>query len=293
MDEVGIVGTGTMGCRFGVKLAENGVPVWGYDSSPVCAGRGREAGIRMAASLRELAGAAGRLVLFLPGPAEIKACVTGADGILAHLPRGGIIVDMCTSAPDNTIEMAAMAAAAGIHYLDAPVLGRPDSVGRWALPAGGDEAALEECRSFFRHVASRIVHVGPPSSGHKVKLLNQLMFGAINAMTAEMMATAEKVGIAPAKLHAAIVGSQAATVSGLFRELGERIAEERYGDPTFTVALLNKDVRLGVEMAEKAGAAMVVGRAVDYLNKVSLAQGNGGLDTSVMWKSVKRTWEPG
>ncbi|MDR1518542.1 MAG: NAD(P)-dependent oxidoreductase [Planctomycetota bacterium] len=290
MAAVGIVGIGTMGSRFGAKLAESGFKVFGYDSLPDNAERNRAANIVRRDSLAELAGEAGRIVLFLPGPAEIRASVLGPDGLLAHLPKGGVIVDMCTSDPDNTMDMAAAAAQAGVRYLDAPVLGRPDSIGKWGLPVGGEAETLEECLEFLRPVAEQIVHIGPSGSGHKVKLLNQLMFGAINAMTAEMMALAEKTGIAPAKLSEIIVGSHASTVSGLFRELGARVASGHYRDPAFTVALLNKDVRLGMEMAEKAGAALVVGSAVDHLNRLAMAQGQGKLDTAIMWECVKRRW---
>jgi 3-hydroxyisobutyrate dehydrogenase/2-hydroxy-3-oxopropionate reductase len=290
MATVGIVGIGTMGSRFGAKLVGSGFHVFGYDPFPGSAERCQSANIAIRASLAKLAGETDRVVLFLPGPKEIRASVLGPDGLLAHLPKDGIIVDMCTSAPDNTAEMAAAASGVGVRYLDAPVLGRPDSIGKWGLPVGGEAEVLEECLDFLRPVAERIVHIGPSGSGHKVKLLNQLMFGAINAMTAEMMALSEKVGIAPAKLCETIVDSQAATVSGLFRELGARVASGHYRDPTFTVALLNKDVRLGVEMAKKAGAALAIGQAVDYLDCLAMAQGQGDLDTAIMWESVKRCW---
>ena len=77
-----------------------------------------------------------------------------------------------------------------------------------------------------------------------------MMFGAINAMTAEMMAIADKMDIAPKLLYETISASQAGTVSNLFKELGARIAGDNYEAPTFTVDLLIKDVRLGLEMAE-------------------------------------------
>ncbi len=41
-------------------------------------------------------------------------------------------------------------------------------------------------------MAAKVMHIGESGSGNKIKLLNQMMFSAINAMTAEMMAVAEK-----------------------------------------------------------------------------------------------------
>jgi len=288
---VGIVGTGTMGRTVAAKFLEMGVTVNGYDAFPASADKGRAAGISMCASLAQLVGKSDWIILFLPGPAEIAECVRGENGLLSALPAGAIIIDMCTSSPENTGAMASAANAAGVRYIDAPVLGRPSTVGKWALPVGGDAAALEEVRPLLNFIAAHVVHIGGVGSGHKVKLLNQLMFGAINAMTAEMMAVSEKVGIPPAKLYEIITASQAGTVSNLFRELGGRVSEERYTDPTFTVSLLCKDVRLGVEMAEAAGAPLILGRTIDFLNEASRAQGYGAEDSAVMWHCVKNFWK--
>ena len=291
MKHVGIVGTGTMGCTVAARLLARGVKVSGYDLFPACVERGAATGISMCASLAELAGKSDWIILFLPGPAEIAECVCGENGLLSSLRAGAIIIDMCTSAPGNTRAMESAARVAGVHYVDAPVLGRPSTIGNWALPVGGSAVALDEVRPLLDLVAAHVVHMGESGSGHKVKLLNQLMFGAINSMTAEMMAVSERVGVPPAKLYEIITASQAGTVSNLFRELGSRVSEERYTDPTFTVALLCKDVRLGVEMAEASGAPLLLGRTIDFMNKASCAQGYGGADTSVMWRCVQNFWK--
>ena len=288
---IGIVGTGVMGCTVARRFLENGHTVYGYDAFPACVERGRALGVRMCLSLAELAAAAGHIILFLPGPPQIEECVCGSNGLLAAMPAGSVIIDMSTSAPDTTRLMHARAEEKGVHYLDAPVLGRPVTVGTWALPVGGDATALESCMPFFTQIAAHVRHMGGPGSGHTVKLLNQLMFGAINAMTAEMMAISEKMGLAPERLYEVITASQAGTVSNLFKELGKRVSEERYDDPVFTVALLNKDVQLAVRMAEQASAPPLLGRTVDYMNRTSLAQGYGAWDTSIMWKSVRNCWK--
>jgi len=150
---------------------------------------------------------------------------------------------------------------------------------------------LEQCRPILELVAAKIFHIGESGSGNKVKLLNQLMFGAINAMTAEMMAVAEKIGISPKLLFETISSSQAATVSNLFKELGGRIAAENYENPTFTVNLLIKDVRLAVEMAKAGDAPPLLGRTVELINEIARAQGFGDNDTSIMWKSIRKIWE--
>jgi len=202
-----------------------------------------------------------------------------------------VIVDMSTVDPGVTQRMADLALKKGVGYLDAPVLGRPASIGNWALPVGGRKQDLEQCRPILELLAAKIFHIGESGSGNKVKLLNQLMFGAINAMTAEMMAIAERLGIPPKVLFETISSSQAATVSNLFKELGGRIAAENYENPTFTVNLLIKDVRLAVEMAKAGDAPPLLGRTVELINEIARAQGFGDSDTSIMWKSIRKIWE--
>lgn len=180
--------------------------------------------------------------------------------------------------------MAELVQTHGHGWIDAPVLGRPGAVGKWALPVGQTEGALMRARPALDCYAGHVFDVGGPGAGHTIKLLNQMMFGAINSMTAEMMAVSEKMGVPPARLYEIITASQAGTVSNLFRELGARIAEDRYADPTFSVRLLEKDTRLGLEMARAAGVTPKLGEMVAAYNEAAIAAGRGEEDTSVIWK---------
>jgi 3-hydroxyisobutyrate dehydrogenase/2-hydroxy-3-oxopropionate reductase len=239
------------------------------------------------ASPREAAEKAEIILMFLPGPAQVRECVAGPAGLLEGAGPDTVIVDLSTVDPGVSQSMAKAAGAKGASYLDAPVLGRPAVVGKWALPVGGETNALERCRPVLEVLAVKIFHAGPSGMGNRIKLLNQMMFGAINAMTAEMMAVADKMGIAPKLLYETITASQAGTVSNLFKELGARIAEDDYSNPTFSVNLLIKDVSLAVEMARQSGALPVLGQTVEFINGLARAQGQGELDTAAMWKSMR------
>lgn len=283
-----------MGRRAAATIAAAGHVVFVYDVAPAAA---REliatTGVSARSSLAAIAREADIVLMYLPGPREVAQCVSGCDGLLKTARAGTLIVDQSTVDPETSRSMARDAEARGVGYLDAPVLGRPSMVGKWALVVGGREAELQKCAPLLRLLAGNIFHVGPSGAGNQVKLLNQLMFGAINAMTAEMMAIAERVGVAPKLLYETIAASQAGTVSNLFRELGARIAAEDYSDPTFSVDLLVKDVHLATEMAKAHGAPPILARAVEMMNEVASAQGLGKLDTAVMWKCYRKLWEAG
>ncbi len=292
MEKTGLIGVGVMGLTAAQRLLEGGTPVLVYDSSDRACHKARQIGAEVASSLEEVASSCQVILMFLPGPEQVSACV---GGLLLSCGPGSVLVDMSTVDPKTSVRMAQLARKRGVGYLDAPVLGRPVSVGRWALPVGGAEEDLGRCMPVLSLLAARVIYVGESGCGNKIKLLNQMMFGAINAMTAEMMAVSERVGISPKFLFDTITSSQAGTVSNLFLELGRKISAEDYDDPTFSVDLLCKDLRLAVEMAQEKGAPPVLARTIQFINEVAQAQGLGAKDTSIMWKVFRKIWgeDPG
>lgn len=291
MDPVGILGAGVMGLAAGRKLIESGRRIVVFDLASVAAEKARHDGAQVAASPTEVATLCPIVLMFLPGPAQISECVAGPTGLLQAARPGLIIVDMSTVDPGTTQRMTALARGKGVGYIDAPILGRPARVGKWALPVGGRLEDLERCRPILEVIAAKVMHIGESGSGNKIKLLNQMMFSAINAMTAEMMAVAEKVGVPPKLLYEIIISSQPATVSNLFVELGKNIAADSYDQPTFSVDLLCKDLRLAIEMAKVHGAPPPLAGVIQFLNETAQAQGFGAQDTSVMWKALGAFWK--
>lgn len=290
MKKIGLCGAGVMGRVAIGRLVETGWQVVIYDVSEKARAAAVALGAAQMASPASLTEHADTVLLFLPGPAEVVDCITEPDGLLSSGTPPSIIVDLSTVDPMTSVALALEAGKRNVGYLDAPILGRPSAVGNWALPVGGRKADLDKARAVLNSLASRIFHVGDSGSGNRVKLLNQLMFGAINAMTAEMMAIADKCGVPPRLLYDTITASQAGTVSNLFKELGSRIAGDQYDDPTFTVDLLVKDVRLAVQMADANQAPSLLGRVIDGINSSAQAQGYGSSDTAEMWKFFKNLW---
>jgi 3-hydroxyisobutyrate dehydrogenase-like beta-hydroxyacid dehydrogenase len=281
--DIGLIGIGTMGILAAGALVEAGHQVEVQDIDPQAVQRAVAIGAIATDSLRSMAQRAQVVFLLLPGPPQIESVVCGADGLLSEATLGQIIVDMSTVDPSTTRRMGDCAAEVGVDYLDAPILGRPSALGRWVLPVGGDEEVLARCRPLLEVLAHRIVHVGPLGSGHALKLLNALMFSAINAMTAEMMAISARVGLSPAVLFDTIASSNAATVSGLFKEVGAKIVERDF-TPVFPIDLLCKDNGLAVAMAREFGTPPIVASLVQTLNELARARGLGAEDTSALVK---------
>lgn len=281
--DVGVIGLGTMGSRMVQALLDAGHEVVAHDVSTPAVERAVATGAKAAGSGAEVGASARVVLLSLPLPEHVVAVVASEEGVLSRPAEGLVVVDTSTVDPGTTRHLADRAARAGVSYLDAPVLGRPEACGNWSLPVGGDPAALNVARPVLEAFARSVTHAGGSGSGNTIKLLNNLMFGAINAITAEVFAAAALVGVSPRKFYETVADSGAATVSNLFRALGPKILEEDFS-PTFTVDLLHKDNKLAIEMLDGARAPVIVGNAVMVLNGLAQAAGYGGEDTSAIVK---------
>lgn len=261
------------------NMRQAGFPVYIRDIAPEAEQRAREMGATVVGSPRAVAEQADVILMSLPMPADVESVVSGPDGLLSGTRPGQVIVDLSTVDPSSTQRNAARAKAAGVGYLDSPVLGRPQGCGKWTLPVGGDATDLGKVRPVLDTLARKVIHVGPSGHGNIVKLLNNMMFGAINSVTAEIMALSTKLGMSPKTLFETISGSGAASVSNLFLELGPKMLTRDFS-PLFTTDLLHKDMRLAIRMAEELGFPLFVAQANQRLNDLARTKGLGAEDTS-------------
>ncbi|MFN2323027.1 MAG: NAD(P)-dependent oxidoreductase [Trueperaceae bacterium] len=272
---VGVVGVGRMGAAMAERLRGTH-EVIGYDVRT-----GLDVGVPMASTPAALAERCDVVLLSLPSPRETRALFEDAAFRRAFEASDAVAVDTSTSDPTSIRALAAELGAAGARLIDAPVLGRPDRCGAWTLPVGGYAPTVERARFVLERLAARVEHVGDLGAGHTVKLLNNLMFAAINVVTAEAIAACDALDLDPARFVDLVAGSQAATVSPLFRDLAPRMLGER--QPTvFTVALLAKDLQLAARMCEDVGAPLVSARASQVVLAGALRLGLGDEDTAAL-----------
>jgi 3-hydroxyisobutyrate dehydrogenase-like beta-hydroxyacid dehydrogenase len=278
---VGVVGTGTMGSRMVEQLVGAGLSVLTYDidddANEVSAGMGAT----IAESATAVANSTEVTLMSLPMPSDVRIVVQGTRGLLAASSPPRVVVDLSTTDPGTSRSLAAECRRRDIGYLDTPVLGRPRTCGSWTLVVGGDPADMEFARPFLSPLATNIVPVGTSGAGHAFKLLNNLMFGAINSSVVEVFSLVGRVGLDPQIFLQTVTESNAASVSNLLLEIGPKIINRDWA-VDFSVDLLRKDIKLAIAMADETGVALPTARAVDLLNELGHAAGLGGLDTSAL-----------
>ncbi len=291
IEKVGLIGCGRMGCCMLEVMLQAGYKVVACDAFPAAAERAGKMGAQVAADPAGVAREASVIIMSLPGPAQLDEVIFGKGGMLPELHAGQVVIDTSTVDPDTTRRNAEGVEKTGAAYLDCPILGRPSATGKWMLPTGGDPAALEYAKPVLLTFAANAVHVGGHGAGNALKLLNQMMFSCINAISSEVMAICDHVGIDKKVFYDTVASSSAATVSGLFREVGKCIVNEAFETPAFTVDLLIKDTRLALQMAKQANAPSLIAGTVQMYNELASADGLGMQDTSALYKVFERHYD--
>lgn len=292
LGKIGLVGCGRMGKCMLTSMLNGGFQVVAYDKFPAAAESAGAMGAEVAATPAELASRADVILMSLPGPVQLEEVVFGEDGLVSSLTSDHVVIDTSTVDPGTTRSISGrVAEKTGAAYLDCPILGRPSATGKWMLPTGGNPEALEKVKPVLLTFAANAIPVGDSGAGNALKLLNQLMFSCINAISSEVMAICDHVGIDKQVFYNTVASSSAATVSGLFREVGKSIVNDGFETPAFTVDLLIKDAKLGLQMAKDADAPSVIAGTVQMYNEIAHAEGLGNQDTSALYKVFSQHYE--
>lgn len=248
MAKIGFIGLGIMGKPMAKNLVKAGYDLVVYDIAAAAVKELGETGAQAAASVAEVAQAAGIIFTMLPNSPHVKEVVLGAGGILENAKEGTIIVDMSSISPIVSREIATACGEKGVTLLDAPVSGgEPKAIdGTLAIMAGGDEAAFKKVEEILLKMGSSAVLVGEVGSGNVTKLANQVIVALNIAAMSEAMVLATKNGVDPEKVYNAIRGGLAGSTV-----LDAKMPMVLSGnfDPGFRIELHIKDLQNALDCA--------------------------------------------
>jgi 3-hydroxyisobutyrate dehydrogenase-like beta-hydroxyacid dehydrogenase len=253
-DLVGFVGLGTMGGPMAANLAKAGVPLVVHDASPAAAAStGAHPGVRVAASVREVAASATVLFTCLPNDAIVRQVYLGDAGVAAAGARGLVTCDCSTVSADTTVEVHGALAARGIDHMDTPMLGsQPQAVsGEIFFIVAGPEARVPAIARYLDVMGRLHMYVGPAGTANRVKLIHNGL-GAVTAVAvAESLAMAVQSGVDPYVLYEVVRNGGGMAFGTYFDRRAKRVLDGDFS-PTFMAELMLKDVDLALALARSA-----------------------------------------
>jgi 3-hydroxyisobutyrate dehydrogenase len=275
--KLAFVGLGIMGFPMAGHLARAGHEVAVFNRSPAKALAWAEAHPgRAAATIAEAARGAEVLILCVGKDDDVRQVVGEA---LEALAPGAVILDHTTTSAVVAREMAERAVAAGRSFIDAPVSGGQAGAeaGKLTVMCGGEPEAFDRARPVMEAYAQAIRLMGPPGSGQLTKMVNQICIAGVVQGLAEGLHFAQRAGLEPADVLAAI--SKGAAQSWQMDNRWPTMAQGRF-DFGFAVDWMRKDLGLVLDEAQANGARLDITRLVDGYYAEVQAMGGSRWDTS-------------
>ena len=229
------------------------------------------AGATEAASPAALAAASDLVFVCVTGSPQVEANV---DALLAAPKAGLVIVDCSTAEPDSTARLRERCAAAGMHFVDAPLSRTPveAEAGKLNVMVGAEPALFAQIEPVLKCFAENVFHVGGPGAGHTIKLLNNFIAQSICTATAEAFAVGTRAGVDLRQLVSLI--SMGPVNCGLFQAMAKTLDGQMDG-LKFELDNARKDVRYYTHLAENQGTPSLVGEAVHQSLALASALGHG------------------
>ena len=273
---IGFIGLGVMGepiCRN--LLKKSGAQVVAFDLASEPLQRLRAEGAAIAASVAEVAQQGEILFLCLPSAKQVRAVFEG-DGILPHVRRGQIVVDLGTTSVGQTRDFAKGLQAKGAAWLDAPIARTRQAAqdGTLSVMVGGPLQHFGAIEPLIRCFATDVTHCGEVGAGQVTKILNNMvLFETVNAL-AEAVAVAKTSGVDPKLLLETL--SKGSADSFALRNHGlKAIVPGVFPERAFSTEYALKDLSYALELAEQTGLTLRGAELIGEILQEAIDAGSG------------------
>ena len=289
--QVAFLGLGVMGFPMAGHLARAGHRVTVYNRNAAKAAKWVEqfgaahGGASAPTPAAAVAGA--ELVMMCVGnDDDVRAVAAGAEGALAGMRAGAILVDHTTASAEVAREIHAAAAARGVAFLDAPVSGGQAGAenGKLTIMVGGDAEAFARAESTLACYGRAVTLMGGPGSGQLTKMVNQICIAGLLQALAEAINFGAKSGLDVERVLDVI--SKGAAQSWQMENRGRTMVADKF-DFGFAVDWMRKDLGICLAEARANGAALPVTALVDQFYGRVQAQGGNRWDTSSLIRLLR------
>jgi len=282
MTTVAFVGLGAMGSRIAANLLQAGFTLKVYNRDRAKTAALAAKGAAVADSPAAAAQGAAFVVSIVADDAASRAVMLGEKGVLAGAAKGTVVIDSSTNSPALARELGAAAAARQIAYLDAPVSGSlAQAQGKeLVFLVGGDQAAFDKAQPLFTAMGRLARRIGGPGHGATLKLINNMLSATLTAALAEAALAAEAAGL-DRDVTVEILGEGAAGCRLTKTKLPKML--KRDFAPQFQIALMDKDVRYFLDMAQALDRPTPIAALVRSQYQAARRNELGKLDTAAVF----------
>jgi len=277
---VAFLGLGVMGFPMAGHLAKAGHRVTVYNRTAAKSAEWTKKHGGASAPTPAKAAAGAEIVFMCVGnDADIRSVTNGADGALAGMKKGAILVDHTTASADIARELEGAAKKAGLGFLDAPVSGGQAGAenGQLTIMVGGEAATYAQAEPAMKVYAKACTHMGPAGAGQLTKMVNQICIAGLVQGLSEAVNFAMRAGLDTDKVLATI--SKGAAQSWQMENRWKTMVQGKF-DFGFAVDWMRKDLGICLAEAKRNKARLPATALIDQFYAQVQARGGSRWDTS-------------
>lgn len=243
------IGLGNMGTPMAFNLLKQGVKLAVYNRTQEKTNPLVKAGAKLLNKPKDAFKHAPIVFSMLANDQALEAITEGPDGLLEGAQEGCIHVSLSTVAPSTTHKMELKHQEKGLHFIAAPVFGRPDAAATqdlWICLAGNIEAK-KQATPLLNMIGKKIYDFGEkPEAANAVKLTGNFMILSVIEMLGEAFAFAQKSDVKPEQLHTFL--TETLFPSPIFINYGKLLMQQKFNPAGFNMSLGLKDLNLFLNM---------------------------------------------
>ncbi|MCC6469276.1 MAG: NAD(P)-dependent oxidoreductase [Alphaproteobacteria bacterium] len=277
---VAFLGLGVMGFPMAGHLAKAGHKVTVYNRTAAKSGDWvKKHGGASAATPAKAAAGSDIVFMCVGNDDDLRAVALGADGALAGMKKGAILVDHTTASAEAARELEAAAKKTGFGFLDAPVSGGQAGAenGQLTIMVGGEAATYATAEPVMKVYAKACTHMGPAGAGQLTKMVNQICIAGLVQGLSEAVNFAMKAGLDTDKVLATI--SKGAAQSWQMENRWKTMTQGKF-EFGFAVDWMRKDLAICLAEAKRNKARLPGTALIDQFYAQVQARGGNRWDTS-------------
>jgi 3-hydroxyisobutyrate dehydrogenase len=283
---IGWIGTGVMGSSMCGHVLQAGYRVTLHSRTKAKAQPLLDLGATWAENSLAVAAHSDILFTMVGFPQDVRAVYFDETGVLAGARAGMTLIDMTTTQPSLSREIAAAASAKDLSAIDAPVSGGDIGAKNASLSImiGGDATSVQAVMPLFALLGKKIVHQGGPGTGQQAKLCNQIVIAGTMVGVCESLLYGYKAGLDLNRMLDSIRGGAAACWT--LDHLAPRILQRNF-DPGFFVEHFVKDMGIALEESKRMGLVLPGLTLVHQLYQTVQTLGHGRSGTHALMLALE------
>lgn len=287
MANIAFIGLGQMGAPMASNLIRQGHALRVFDLSPQAVEVLVKQGATGCHSAADAAQDSEFVITMLPNGDLVRDALFALGGVCETLSPAALVIDMSTIHPLQTDRLIAQMREKGFSMMDVPVGRTSDHAiaGTLLLLAGGTEQQVAHVMPVLMAMGSELINAGGPGRGIRVKLINNYMSIALNALSAEAAVLCEALDLSFDVALQVMNGTPAG--KGHFTTTWPNKVLKGDLSPAFMIDLAHKDLGIALDVANQLHVPMPLGAASREVYNQARAAGRGRQDWTAILEQVR------